>query len=64
MIEFVCVLDEIDAEENTDGSDAGFSDEFMSAGEMRIAITYCSDICSFRLTSVYQIFSVSVLEKV
>ena len=43
MIEFVCVLDEIDAEENTDGSDAGFSDEFMSAGEMRIAITYCSD---------------------
>ena len=39
-----CVLDVIDAEENTVGSDAGFSDEFMTAGEMRIEINYCSNI--------------------
>ena len=31
-----CALDLVDADENTDGSDAGFSDEFMSAGEMNI----------------------------
>ena len=59
-----CVLDVIDAEENTVGSDAGFSDEFMTAGEMRIEINYCSNILSFRLISVYQIFSVHALEKV